>query len=260
MGFVVVIPARYASTRLPGKPLREIAGKPMIQHVFERASKSGADAVYIATDSEQIAEAARRFTDRVCMTDDRHQSGTDRTEEVVRQLALTDDSVVVNVQGDEPLIPPELIDQVAEDLLAHPDAGMSSLYEPIDSIAQLLNRNIVKVVTDEQGYALYFSRSPLPWQEALVATEPVAETARPATTARRHIGLYGYRVATLHQFVAWPQTDLERSERLEQLRALGHGVRIHMSAAVVPAPGGVDTAEDLERASRELSKDKQEVE
>lgn len=254
MGFVIVIPARYDSTRLPGKPLREIAGKPMIQHVYERASDSGADAVYIATDDARIVDAARTFTDRVYLTDAGHQSGTDRTEEVVTRLALPDDTVVVNVQGDEPMIPPALIDQVAQDLVAHPEAGMSSLYEPLKDLEELRNPNIVKVVVDEQGYALYFSRSPLPWQDALQDDETGTTVA-----ARRHIGIYAYRTSVLHQFVAWQQTGLERSERLEQLRALGQGVRIHMTACQVPAPAGVDTIEDLQRAEQALSRPAGEV-
>lgn len=241
MGFVVVIPARYASTRLPGKPLLDIAGKPMLQHVYERACDSGAEAVHIATDDERIAEAARRFTDAVCMTSDSHQSGTDRIEEVARQLSLADDAIVVNVQGDEPLIPPGLIDQVAEDLKAHEEAGISSLCEPIAEVADMHNPNIVKVVMDAAGYALYFSRSLLPWRQDQQHLAP--DTA----PVYRHIGIYAYRVATLKRFVSWPPAMLERSERLEQLRALSYGVRIHMQSANEEVPGGIDTPEDLER-------------
>ncbi len=242
MGFVVVIPARYASTRLPGKPLRMIGDWPMIRHVYERARQSRADAVYIATDSPEILEAASGFTNNALLTGDHHQSGTDRIQEVVTKLALSERDIVVNVQGDEPLIPPALIDQVADDLMTHADAGISSLYEPIDDLSGLNNPNVVKVVTDAKGYALYFSRSPLPWHDPTMSPDAGA-----AVSAQRHIGIYAYRVATLNDFVAWSSSLLERAERLEQLRALHNGVRIHMSQAGVAAPGGVDTEEDLAR-------------
>lgn len=240
-GFMVVIPARFASSRLPGKPLLDIAGKPMIQHVYNRACESDASAVVIATDDQRIADAADAFGARVVMTRADHQSGTDRIQEVAAILGLADDAVVVNVQGDEPLIPPQTINQVAENLVKYPQAGISSLFHTIHDASELMNPNAVKVVTDAQGFALYFSRSPLPWQDA----EPVH--------GKRHIGIYGYRVSTLNQFVSWPRSLLEVSERLEQLRAMHHGVRIIMDEAVQRVPAGVDTPEDLEAVRRFLT-------
>jgi len=239
MSFIVVIPARYASSRLPGKPLLDIAGKPMLQHVYERALASTARAVYIATDDPRIRDAALGFTDNVCMTSADHQSGTDRIQEVARSLGLGQQEIIVNVQGDEPLIPPAAIDQVAHNLQQHPQAGIASLFEEIVDRQELFNPNAVKVVTDEAGYALYFSRSPLPWPGAVDDT---------ATTVcgKRHIGIYAYRVATLDSFVSWQPAALERAERLEQLRAMCHGIRIHMDRAQQKMPGGVDTEEDLE--------------
>lgn len=242
MSFVVVIPARYASTRLPGKPLLDIAGKPMLQHVYERALQSAARAVYIATDDERIRDAAGKFTANVCMTLTTHQSGTDRIQEVAAQLALAEDEIVVNVQGDEPLIPPQAINQVAINLRENPAAGIASLFEDIESEAEFRNSNAVKVVTDLQGFALYFSRTPIPWRTADIVTG--AATA-PGVFGKRHIGIYAYRVATLNQYVTWPQVALEVAERLEQLRAMSHGVRIHMGRASEKMPAGVDTPEDL---------------
>lgn len=235
MSFIVVIPARYASTRLPGKPLLDIAGKPMIRHVYERACESGASAVYIATDDSRVAEAAREFGADVIMTRDDHQSGTDRIQEVATLLGLPESAIVVNVQGDEPLIPPATINQVAANLEHHADAGISSLFHAINDGTELMNPSAVKVVTDADGYALYFSRSPLPWQ-ALTVGE---------VHGKRHIGIYAYRVETLNRFVSWPRSLLEVSERLEQLRAMHHGVRIIMDEASERVPAGVDTPEDL---------------
>ncbi|MEZ5528269.1 MAG: 3-deoxy-manno-octulosonate cytidylyltransferase [Gammaproteobacteria bacterium] len=238
MAFTVVIPARFASTRLPGKPLLDIAGKPMLQHVYERALQSRAKAVYIATDDERVYSAAQAFTPHVCMTSTSHQSGTDRIQEVAGQLALAQDEIIVNVQGDEPLIPPEAINQVAQSLIDHPQAGIASLYENIENDTEFHNPNIVKVVTDLAGYAHYFSRAPIPCHRE--------GTGAGEVLGKRHIGIYAYRVATLNDYVTWPQVPLELAERLEQLRAMGHGVRIHMQESCVKMPGGVDTPEDLE--------------
>jgi 3-deoxy-manno-octulosonate cytidylyltransferase (CMP-KDO synthetase) len=240
-GFMVVIPARFASTRLPGKPLLDIAGKPMIQHVYNRACESDASAVVIATDDQRIADVADSFGAKVVMTRAEHQSGTDRIQEVVSVLGLPEEAVVVNVQGDEPLIPPQTINQVADNLIRHSEAGISSLFHAIHDANELMNPNAVKVVTDALGYALYFSRSPLPWQDA----EPVH--------GKRHIGIYAYRVSTLNKFVSWSRSLLEVSERLEQLRAMHHGVRIIMAEAVQRVPAGVDTPEDLEAVRRFLT-------
>ncbi|MEX2334800.1 MAG: 3-deoxy-manno-octulosonate cytidylyltransferase, partial [Pseudohongiella sp.] len=239
MSFIVVIPARFASTRLPGKPLLDIAGKPMIRHVYERACESGASAVYVATDDARIASAAREFGAEVVMTREDHQSGTDRIQEVAQTLALPDDAIVVNVQGDEPLIPPATINQVAANLEQHASAGISSLYHAIHDGTELMNPSAVKVVTDADGFALYFSRSPLPWQGAT----PGANAGD--VHVKRHIGIYAYRVKTLNRFVSWPRSLLEISERLEQLRAMHHGVRIIMDEACEHVPAGVDTPEDL---------------
>lgn len=240
-GFMVVIPARYASTRLPGKPLLDIAGMPMIQHVYQRACESEANSVVIATDDERIRRTAEAFGAQVVMTRSDHQSGTDRIQEVAAIMGLSAQAVVVNVQGDEPLIPPATINQVAANLRKFTDAGISSLFHTLHDAAELLNPNAVKVVTDAQGYALYFSRSPLPWQD----TEPVH--------GKRHVGIYAYRVATLNQFVTWPRSLLEVSERLEQLRAMHHGVRIIMDEAAQRVPAGVDTPEDLEAVRQFLT-------
>lgn len=251
MSFVVVIPARYASTRLPGKPLLDIVGKPMLQRVYDQALKSDARAVYIATDDERIRVAALRFTDNVCMTLSTHQSGTDRIQEVAAQLQLSDNEIVVNVQGDEPLIPPRAINQVALNLQEFSAAGIASLYENIESVEEFRNPNVVKVVTDLQGYALYFSRSPIPWRDTTNVTGFVAS---PVVCGKRHVGIYAYRVSTLNSYVSWPQAELEVAERLEQLRAMSYGIRIHMGQASEKMPAGVDTQEDLQAVRAFLQK------
>lgn len=251
IAFTVVIPARYASSRLPGKPLQEIAGKPMVQHVWEQAKKSAASRVVIATDDARIVEACQAFGAEVLLTDPGHNSGTDRLAEVATQLQLTPDAIVVNVQGDEPLIPPAIIDQVAANLAAHPEAGIATLAEPIDSIETLFNPNAVKVSSDINGLALTFSRAPLPWaRDALARSRDELPVGVPY---RRHIGIYAYRAGFLHDFVAWGPCLLEDTECLEQLRALWNGVRIHVADALQSPPAGVDTPEDLERVRRLLA-------
>ena len=250
MDFVVVIPARYASTRLPGKPLQDIAGKPMIQHVWEQARKSSASRVVVATDDARIVEACRGFGAEVLLTAATHNSGTDRLAEVASQLGLPGEAIVVNVQGDEPLIPPAIIDQVAANLAASPQAGIATLAEPIHDAAQLFNPNVVKVVSDASGLALTFSRAPLPWaRDAFAAGRDNLPAGVPF---RRHIGIYAYRAGFLHDFVAWGPCWLEDAECLEQLRALWHGVRIHVADALETPPAGVDTAEDLQRVRQLL--------
>lgn len=245
MGFTVVIPARYASTRLPGKPLRLIAGRPMIEHVHRRARASGADEVVIATDDDRIAAAAAGFGARVCLTATTHPSGTDRLAEVVRRLDFPDDRVVVNLQGDEPLMPPALIDQVAADLAAHEAASAATLCEPVTTAAELFDPNVVKVVPDERGYALYFSRAVVPWDRDAFA---VSTRELPAgTTHYRHIGLYAYRAGFIREFVGWEPCALERAEMLEQLRILWRGHRVHVARACEGPGPGVDTERDLER-------------
>ena len=248
--FTVVIPARLHSTRLPGKPLLPIAGKPMVQHVWEQACKSSASHVVIATDDASIVQACQAFGAEVLLTRADHESGTDRLAEVVAHLGLPAEAIVVNVQGDEPLIPPSIIDQVAVNLAAHPEAGIATLAEPIDEPQTVFNPNAVKVVSDKHGLALTFSRAPLPWaREAFARDRGQLPHDVPY---RRHIGMYAYRVSFLQDFVGWGPCWLEQTESLEQLRALWHGVRIHVADALEAPAVGVDTVEDLERVRRLL--------
>ncbi len=249
MAFTVIIPARFASTRLPGKPLLDIAGKPMIQRVYEQAGRSDAARVVIATDDKRIAECAEKFGAEVCMTSEEHPSGTDRLQETVSMLGLNDSEIVVNVQGDEPLIPPAVINQVASNLAGMPSAGIATLSEPIRDITTLLNPNVVKVVADDQGGALYFSRAPIPWPRDAFSQAP--DTFPAGINFQRHIGIYAYRVKLLNDFVTWSPSSLEVTECLEQLRAMQNGVRIHVEEAVELPPAGVDTEADLHRL-REL--------
>lgn len=253
MNFTVVIPARYASTRLPAKPLKEIAGKTMIQHVYKRACESLASQVIIATDDARIEAVAKSFGARVCMTSADHTSGTDRLQEVVTQLGLADDEIVVNVQGDEPLIPAQVINQVAKNLASMRDASMATLSEPIHSFVDFRNPNIVKVVADANGRALYFSRAPIPWPRDHFAKADV-NTLPEGFPAQRHIGIYAYRVELLHKFVTWQPAPLEKIESLEQLRVMWNGEIIHIAEAIVAVPGGVDTEEDLQRIKSLLEK------
>jgi 3-deoxy-manno-octulosonate cytidylyltransferase (CMP-KDO synthetase) len=251
MGFVVVIPARYASTRLPGKPLRPIAGRPMIEHVWRRASESAADEVIIATDDARIADAAQGFGARVCLTDPAHPSGTDRLAEVAQRLGLDDGRILVNLQGDEPLMPAALIDQVAGNLAARPDAAIATLCAPITDADELFDPNSVKVVVDAGGYALYFSRAVVPWSR-----EQFAGKRRVLATGYRHLrhlGLYAYRAGYLQRYVARGACGLEKLEALEQLRALWHGDRVHVDIAI-EAPGvEVDNERDIARVERILA-------
>jgi len=248
--FTVVIPARFASSRLPGKPLQDIAGKPMIQHVWEQACKSSAQQVVVATDDARIVEACQGFGAQVVLTRVDHNSGTDRLAEVATAMGLAADAIVVNVQGDEPLIPPVIIDQVAANLAANPQAAIATLAEPIEDVQALFNPNVVKVVSDKTGLALTFSRAPLAWaRDAFAKSRDELPAGVPY---RRHIGIYAYRTQFLHDFVAWGPCWLEDTECLEQLRALWHGVRIHVADALQAPPAGVDTPEDLERVRRLL--------
>lgn len=251
MSFTAIIPARYASSRLPGKPLLMMGGKPMIQHVWERACASHASRVVIATDDERIRDAALAFGAEVCMTSAEHPSGTDRLQEVARLLQLPDEALVVNVQGDEPLIPPALINQVANNLAACSEASMATLSEAIHEVAAVFNPNIVKVVSDCRGLALYFSRSPQPWVRDHFINQGTGHFQPDALPAgvnfQRHIGIYAYRVAFLNQYVTWPPAPLEQAEQLEQLRALWQGHRIHVAEACEHHPHGVDTPEDYLR-------------
>lgn len=249
--FVVVIPARFGSSRLPGKPLMEIDGLPMVQHVWLRARESSAARIVIATDDARIEQAARGFGAEVVMTRDDHHSGTDRLAEVGAKLALPDETIVVNVQGDEPLLPAAVIDLVAERLAADARASVSTLAEPIHDVDTLFNPNVVKVVTDLSGRALYFSRAPIPWDRNAWKTQP--PTLLETDAWLRHVGLYAYRAGFLSDYVNWPPAPLEQLEQLEQLRALQHGHLIQVATVSSSLPGGVDTLEDLERVRQHFS-------
>ncbi len=257
MHFTVVIPARYASSRLPGKPLLEIAGKPMIQHVWERVQQSGANRILIATDDVHIQQAANDFGAEVAMTRADHTSGTDRLAEVVDQLQLDTDEIVVNVQGDEPQIPPELIHQVAEDLDRHADASMATLYRKIEMQWELLDPHAVKVVMDHNGYALYFSRAPIPWDRDRFSEKGLTSGNYDACNAPelhfRHIGLYSYRAGFLRRYTNWSACPMEQLEALEQLRVLWQGEKIHLSEAKIFPGHGVDTEADLQRIRNEFT-------
>ena len=244
MDFSVVIPVRHGATRLPGKPLADLCGRPMSQWVHEAAAACGAAEVIVATDDTRIAEACGRFGARAEMTDSSHASGTDRIAEVARRLGWPDGRVVVNVQGDEPLLPPALVSQVAGLLDGDPDAGMATLATPIADLAEWDDPNVVKLVADRRSRALYFSRARIPWPRG---------GAWPAANAMRHVGLYGYRVAALKAFTGAGPCGLELQERLEQLRALWLGIPIVVAQACEIPPRGVDTEEDLHTVRRLLA-------
>ena len=241
----IIIPARYNSTRLPGKPLADVAGKPLIQRVHECAAKTGATAITIATDDERIRQAAEKFGARVCMTSPQHRTGTDRLAEVIEKQAIGADEIVVNLQGDEPLMPPELIREVAGKLAARKDAMVATACHAIRDRESLVNPNVVKVVCDAEGYALYFSRAAIPWPR-----EVMARQSGVAIQAYRHIGLYAYRAGFVRRYAAWPPCPPEEAEQLEQLRVLWHGERIVVHEAREMPEAGVDTPEDLERVRK----------
>lgn len=242
MSFVAIIPARFASTRLPGKPLVDILGKPMVVHVMERALESGADRVIVATDNEEVARAVEAAGGEVCMTRADHHSGTERLAEVIDRYQFADDTIIVNVQGDEPMIPPVIIRQVAENLAAS-EAGMATLAVPVESAEEAFNPNAVKVVMDAKGYALYFSRATIPWDRERFAASRDAI----GENFLRHIGIYGYRAGFIRRYVSWEPSPLEQIELLEQLRVLWYGEKIHVAVAKAIPSVGVDTPEDLAR-------------
>lgn len=243
--FKIVIPARFASSRLPGKPLISLAGKPMIQHVYERALATGVEDIVIATDDERIEQAAKNFGAQVIMTSPKHENGTERIAEVARIKNWSADSVIVNLQGDEPLIPKSLIELTAKGLLENPEAGMSSICTPIHCDADAFNPNVVKVVLNKDNFALYFSRASIPWDRDAYKNNQSHKTEK--MPVYRHIGMYGYRVSFLQQYSVMQPCVLESTEALEQLRALWYGVKIHMGV-IDQAPGhGVDTLEDAQR-------------
>jgi len=245
VSFTVLIPARYASTRLPGKPLMDIAGKPLVVRVAERAQASGADRIVIATDDERIRAAAEQHGFDAILTHANHPTGTDRLAEAAVALELDDKAIVVNVQGDEPLLEPALIREVADELRSHGDASIATACHPIDDLQEAFNPNVVKVVLDHAGYALYFSRATIPWaRDAFAAKRDKLPLGLPLY---RHYGLYAYRVGFLRHYPSLTSAQIERFEALEQLRALWHGHRIVVRIATgTPAPG-VDTQEDLDR-------------
>lgn len=245
--YIIVIPARHASTRLPGKPLLDIAGKSMIQRVWERACGASARAIVIATDDERIMNHAHDFGADVAFTSAAHPSGTDRLAEVARQRGWSDATIVVNVQGDEPLIPAAVIDQVANNAANDGEVVAATLAEVLSDPVRLFDPNVVKVVRDVNNRALYFSRAPIPY-----ARDDFPRGAAPMQLPEgnqwlRHIGIYAYRVGVLHRYVGWPRHVLEATESLEQLRILGMGERMHVDIACAEVPGGVDTPDDLDR-------------
>ncbi|KFL37813.1 3-deoxy-manno-octulosonate cytidylyltransferase [Arenimonas donghaensis] len=250
--FIVAIPARYGATRLPGKPLRLIAGEPMVVHVARRALAAGASEVVVATDDPRIAEALAGQPLRVCMTRAEHPSGTDRLAECAAQLGWDDDQIVVNLQGDEPFAPPEGIRAVAA-ALASGGAEMATLATPIEDAQTLFDPNAVKLVRDANGLALYFSRAPIPWQRERFARDRLGPVAG---TALRHIGIYAYRAGFLRTFTRLPPGQLEQLEALEQLRVLEAGHRIRVGLSPVEFPPGVDTEADLARAERRFLAEK----
>ena len=248
MNFVVVIPARYASARLPGKPLADIAGKPMVVHVADRARESGAQEVIVATDDRRIQQAVAKHGHDAMMTRPDHTSGTDRIAEIVTARGWPDDLIVVNVQGDEPRIPPQLVRLVAEQLVNHRDAAMATACHRVHSAAEMFDPNAVKVVLDKQGYAAYFSRAPIPYARDAFK----ADTSRlpDGLPVYRHLGLYAYRCRFLKIYSTLLPAAIEQFESLEQLRALWHGYRVSVAVTDEAPDPGVDTPEDLEKMRR----------
>ena len=239
--FKIVIPARLGSTRLPRKVLRPLHGKPLLQWVWEAARASAAEQVIVAADDAEVLDACRDFGADARLTAASHQSGTDRIDEIARTAGWSDDTLVVNLQGDEPLMPPALIRQAAQLLAGDAGADIATLCHPLHAREEWLNPNVVKLVMDSFGYALYFSRAPIPWKREGTS----AESPLPRGLAFRHIGLYAYRVGALRRFSALPPAPLEQCEMLEQLRALSHGLRIKVGISEAPPPRGVDTEDDL---------------
>ena len=248
MKFSVIIPARYASTRFPGKPLADVGGKPMVARVAEQARRSGAAEVLVATDDRRVADAARQHGFEAVMTARGHASGTDRIAEVAARRRYPARHIIVNVQGDEPLIEPSLIRRVASDLAACRDAAMATLCHPIRSARELGNPNIVKVALDRSGYALYFSRAPIPWARDGFR-RGISRIPR-GLPVYRHLGIYAYRAAFLRAYTRLKPAAIERFEALEQLRALAHGHRIHCAITRAASHPGVDTPADLKRILR----------
>ena len=242
--FVVVIPARLASERLPEKPLADVAGKPLVVRCLARARESGAEQVIVAVDDARIADVIEAAGGDAQMTSPHHASGTDRLAEVVSVRGLPDDAIVVNLQGDEPCMPAAVLARLAQALVDHPRAGIATAVTPITSPDELFRESVVKAVLDREGFALYFSRAPVPWARGVYTSPPSA--LPDGVPALRHLGLYAYRVATLRRIAAAPRDPNEAAESLEQLRALGLGIGIHVTVLDEAPPPGVDTPEDLE--------------
>lgn len=254
MSFRIVIPARFASTRLPGKPLRDICGKPMIAHVIARAQQSQAEEVIVATDSIEIASAVADLGIRICMTHENHQSGTERLSEVIEQLGFDDDQILINLQGDEPMMPAVCLNQVGQALENDHSLKMATLCTPLTDIDELFDPHAVKVVRDINDFALYFSRAAIPWAKEWPRDDSEAPRALPNNQVyQRHIGLYGYRAGFIRQYLAWDSSEIEKTESLEQLRVLYYGEKIKVITAHTPPGPGVDTLEDLNRVSELLS-------
>lgn len=262
--FHIIIPARYASTRLKAKILADIAGKPMIQHVYERALKSNASSITVATDDGRIAKAVNNFGGKVCLTHKHHLSGTSRSAEAAKILQFKKNDIVVCVQGDEPLIPPKIIDQVAKNLAEHREVKAATLCTKIISIEDIFNPNVVKVVMDRFDHALYFSRAPIPWNRKAWGKVSATESGfkikftgdrknlNPFKNHYRHIGIYAYRVGFLEEYAGWEQELLEKEEALEQLKILWYGEKIHVAMAKKSIPPGVDTLKDLKTVQKLL--------
>lgn len=249
LAYKVVIPARYASTRLPGKPLLEIAGQPMIIHVCKRAIEAGAEDVVVATDDNRILNCVQAAGFQAVMTGIQHTSGSERLREVADLLQWPDDTAIVNCQGDEPLMPPTLIEKAAQALLGQSRAQVASLCAPIHDLEEVFNPNSVKVVRDQQDYALYFSRAPIPWDRDYFADRVAIEP----NACFRHIGIYAYTAGFLRRYVNWPASELEILESLEQLRILSQGEAIYVPAVSEVPPAGVDTQADLDRVAELLT-------
>ncbi|MDP1574371.1 MAG: 3-deoxy-manno-octulosonate cytidylyltransferase [Coxiellaceae bacterium] len=245
--FNVIIPTRYASTRLPGKMLMDIAGKPMVQHAYERAKESGASRIIIAVDDDRLAEACEKFGATVCMTATTHQTGTERISEVVAEMGFDEEDIIVGLQADEPLIPPQLIRTLADNLIDHHPIKMATLATPLKNAAELFNPNVVKVQLNYRNVAMTFSRAPIPWDRDQFSKTKNPTEVKLANAYYRHIGLYAYRAGFLETYVALPTNLNETLESLEQLRVLFNGYKIHVGVTNVDIPPGVDTQEDLDR-------------
>lgn len=252
MSFRIVIPSRFASTRLSGKPLRDICGKPMIERVIEQAKKSDAEEVIVATDSQEIADAISHLDIRICMTHENHQSGTERLSEVIEQLGFDDDQILINLQGDEPMMPAICLNQVGQALEQDSNVKMATLCTPLTDIEELFDPHAVKVVRDINDFALYFTRAAVPWSRDCFNDTP--RKMPQSQEYQRHIGLYGYKAGFIKQYLEWQSSDIEKTESLEQLRVLYYGEKIKVITAATPPGPGVDTLDDLDRVCELLGK------